>query len=149
MKVVVQRSQNGECVVEGEITGSIDHGIVALVGFTHDDTEQDLKWMADKLIHLRIFEDETGKMNKGLMDTNGKILSISQFTLYGDCKKGRRPNFMEAAKPEKAEALYNQFNKIIKEKGVEVETGKFGAMMNITLTNDGPVTLILESTPKK
>ncbi|SDH57490.1 D-tyrosyl-tRNA(Tyr) deacylase [Alteribacillus persepolensis] len=145
MKVVVQRSQYGECTVEGDITGSIDHGIVALVGFTHDDTEKDLQWMAEKLVHLRIFEDETGKMNKSLIDTGGQILSISQFTLYGDCKKGRRPNFMEAAKPEQAEELYNRFNAILQDKGVRVETGTFGAMMNIRFTNEGPVTLILES----
>ncbi|SFE27438.1 D-aminoacyl-tRNA deacylase [Alteribacillus iranensis] len=145
MRAVIQRSQYGECLVEGEITGAIEHGLVALVGFTHDDTEEDLQWMARKIVHLRIFEDEEGKMNESLVDQNGSILSISQFTLYGNCQKGRRPNFMDAAKPEVAKELYNRFNEILSEHGVHVETGTFGAMMKISFTNDGPVTLILEN----
>lgn len=148
MKAVIQRSQAGECRVEGDVTGSIEHGLVVLVGFTHDDTEKDLQWMAQKIINLRIFEDETGKMNHSLIDKNGSLLSISQFTLYGDCRKGRRPNFMDAAKPEEAKQMYHRFNDILREKGVAVETGIFGEMMEISFTNDGPVTLIVESPDK-
>ena len=116
-----------------------------LVGITHDDTDKDAAWLAEKIINLRIFEDESGKMNESLLDRGGSILSVSQFTLYGDCKKGRRPNFMAAAGGEQANALYEQFNDRIREKGVHVETGVFGAMMDVSLVNDGPVTLILDS----
>ncbi|WP_141504180.1 D-aminoacyl-tRNA deacylase [Paenibacillus luteus] len=145
MKVVVQRSKQAKVVVAGDPVGVIDFGLVLLVGITHDDTEADVKWMADKVANLRIFEDESGKMNHSVIDIGGQLLSVSQFTLYGDCRKGRRPNFMSAARPEQAELLYDQFNSALRALGLVVETGRFGAMMEVELVNDGPVTLILES----
>lgn len=145
MKIVVQRSKNAQVTVAGEVVGKINHGFVLLVGVTHEDKHEDAEYLADKIVHLRVFEDENEKMNLSLLDVGGEILSISQFTLYGDCRKGRRPNFMEAAKPDHAEGIYEAFNHLLQAKGVHVETGKFGAMMDVQLTNDGPVTLILES----
>ncbi|UFJ38998.1 D-tyrosyl-tRNA(Tyr) deacylase [Brevibacillus humidisoli] len=145
MRVVVQRASQASVEVNGETVGRIGKGLVLLVGISHDDTEQDAAFIAEKLAHLRIFEDEQGKMNRSVLETGGQILSISQFTLYGDCRKGRRPNFMSAARPEKAEPLYQQLNQKLREKGLQVETGRFGAMMQVHLTNDGPVTLIVES----
>nr|WP_295969645.1 D-aminoacyl-tRNA deacylase [uncultured Bacillus sp.] len=145
MRVVVQRSKEASVTVNNQQVGSISNGLVLLVGITHDDTEEDAVFLADKVIHLRIFDDEQGKMNLSLLDTNGSILSVSQFTLYGDCRKGRRPNYMAAAKPEYAARLYHRFNELLRMKGAKVETGEFGAMMDVRLMNDGPVTLILES----
>jgi D-aminoacyl-tRNA deacylase len=145
MRVVVQRSKKASVTVEGKITGQISKGLVLLVGVTHEDTVEDAEFVADKVANLRIFEDENEKMNFSLLDVGGEILSVSQFTLYGDCRKGRRPNFMDAARPEHAKIVYNQFNNILREKGIIVETGVFGAMMDVSLTNDGPVTLIIES----
>jgi D-aminoacyl-tRNA deacylase len=145
MKVVLQRSKEASVSVGQEVTGQIQSGFVLLVGITHGDTEEEARYLADKVVNLRVFEDEDGKMNHSLLDVKGEILSISQFTLYGDCRKGRRPNFMEAAKPGQALQLYEFFNKVLREKGVKVETGVFGEMMDVKLTNDGPVTLILES----
>lgn len=145
MRVVVQRCQKSSVTVEGKVTGQIDFGLVLLVGITHEDTEKDALYLADKVVNLRIFEDETGKMNHSLKDVKGSILSISQFTLYGDSRKGRRPNFMSAARPEQAEPLYDIFNHALREMGIEVQTGIFGAMMQVNLINDGPVTLIVES----
>jgi D-tyrosyl-tRNA(Tyr) deacylase len=145
MRIVVQRSKAARVTVAGETVGQITKGLVLLVGVTHDDKEEDAAYLADKIAHLRIFEDEFEKMNLSLMDVSGEILSVSQFTLYGDCRKGRRPNFMEAAKPEYANKLYEAFNSMLRDKGIKVETGKFGAMMDVELTNDGPVTIILES----
>jgi D-tyrosyl-tRNA(Tyr) deacylase len=145
MRIVVQRSKEASVTVEEKIIGKIDHGFVLLVGITHEDREEDAAYLADKIVHLRVFEDENGKMNRSLLDVGGSILSVSQFTLYGDCRKGRRPNFMAAAKPEYALSIYQHFNEQLKQKGVHVETGEFGAMMNVSLNNDGPVTLILES----
>lgn len=145
MKVVVQRSKAAEVLVNGKRIGSIDHGLVLLVGFTHSDSEEDVSLIAEKVMNLRIFEDEEGKMNLSLFDVGGQILSVSQFTLYGDCKKGRRPNFMQAAKPDYAAQLYDTFNQKLMEKGLQVETGEFGAMMEVRLNNWGPVTLILDS----
>ncbi|PTX58255.1 D-tyrosyl-tRNA(Tyr) deacylase [Melghirimyces profundicolus] len=145
MRVVIQRAKAARVTVEGETTGAIDHGLVCLVGFTEGDGPEEIRYIADKLVHLRIFEDENGKMNRSLLDVGGAILSVSQFTLYGDCRKGRRPNFMAAAPPEVAEELYHRFNQQLLSHGVPVETGVFGAMMQVELTNDGPVTLILES----
>ena len=144
MKIVLQRSKQAYVKVDGKEVGAIDKGLVLLVGVTHDDTKEAAKFLADKIVNLRIFEDEDGKMNHSLLDVGGDILSVSQFTLYGDCQKGRRPNFMAAAKPDYAEELYHFFNEALKEKGVKVETGVFGAMMDVSLVNDGPVTLILE-----
>lgn len=145
MRVVVQRSKNAKVTVNREITGQISKGLVLLVGITHQDQEEDAAFLADKIANLRIFEDEAGKMNLSLLDVGGEILSVSQFTLYGDCRKGRRPNFMEAARPEQANQLYEKFNDLLREKGIKVETGIFGAMMDVELINDGPVTLIVES----
>ncbi|MGG1628897.1 D-aminoacyl-tRNA deacylase [Rossellomorea sp. NRS-1567] len=144
MRVVLQRSKEASVTVDGEVKGAIRSGAVLLVAITHEDTEEDARYVADKVVNLRIFEDEEGKMNHSLLDVEGEILSISQFTLYGDCRKGRRPNFMGAAKPDHAESVYDYFNKVLKEKGIKVETGVFGAMMDVNLTNDGPVTLIIE-----
>ncbi|MFM1652414.1 D-aminoacyl-tRNA deacylase [Brevibacillus sp. B_LB10_24] len=145
MRVVVQRSQAARVTVAGEVVGRIEHGLVLLVGITHEDTEKEVSYVAEKVAHLRIFEDAEGKMNHSVLETGGQILSVSQFTLYGDCRKGRRPNFMAAARPEQAEPLYELFNEKLREKGLVVATGKFGAMMEVSLTNDGPVTLIVES----
>ncbi|OMF31740.1 D-tyrosyl-tRNA(Tyr) deacylase [Paenibacillus sp. FSL H8-0548] len=145
MKVVVQRSKQAKVVIDGDVVGAIEFGLVLLVGITHEDSEADIKWMADKVANLRIFEDESGKMNHSVTDIGGQLLSVSQFTLYGDCRKGRRPNFMNAAKPEQAEQLYHQFNETLRSLGLAVETGRFGAMMDVELVNSGPVTIILES----
>lgn len=145
MRVVVQRTKKAEVRVDGEVVGRIDNGFLLLVGITHEDTVEDAAYLAEKVAHLRLFEDESGKMNRSLLETGGAVLSVSQFTLYGDVRKGRRPNFMRAAKPEQAEALYEQFNQLLREKGVPVETGRFGAMMEVELINDGPVTLLLDS----
>lgn len=145
MRVVLQRSKAARVMVAGDIVGEIESGLVLLVGVTHSDTVEDAMYLAEKIVHLRIFEDEYGKMNHSLLDVGGSILSVSQFTLYGDCRKGRRPNFMDAARPEEANTLYEQFNDELRKRGVHTETGQFGAMMDVQLTNDGPVTLILES----
>ncbi|WP_373228497.1 D-aminoacyl-tRNA deacylase [Cohnella sp.] len=145
MKVVVQRVSGAKVTVAGDVIGEIKTGLMVLVGVGQEDREQDLFWMADKLAGLRIFEDETGKMNLSVEDIKGSILSVSQFTLYGDCRKGRRPNFMAAAKPEIAESLYEQFNERLRARGLQVETGRFGSMMDVSLVNDGPVTIILDS----
>ncbi|MGX6442873.1 D-aminoacyl-tRNA deacylase [Neobacillus sp. K501] len=145
MRVVVQRSKKARVTVGGEVTGEISSGLVLLVGVTHDDSESDAVFLADKIANLRIFEDAEGKMNLSLLDVGGEILSVSQFTLYGDCRKGRRPNFMDAARPEQANQLYESFNSLLRDKGISVETGRFGAMMDVELINDGPVTLIIDS----
>lgn len=145
MRIVVQRSKNAQVTVNGEVVGRIDRGLVLLVGITHRDTEKDARFLAEKAANLRIFEDGDGKMNLSLKEAGGAILSISQFTLYGDSSKGRRPNFMAAARPEEAERLYVRFNELLAEQGVEVQTGMFGAMMDVELTNWGPVTLIIDS----
>ncbi|UII55000.1 D-aminoacyl-tRNA deacylase [Cytobacillus spongiae] len=145
MRVVVQRSKEASVTVDGAVVGQITKGFVLLVGVTHDDTEADAAFLADKIANLRVFEDENGKMNHSLLDVEGEVLSVSQFTLYGDCRKGRRPNFMEAARPEHAEGIYQKFNALLLEKGLKVDTGTFGAMMDVQIVNDGPVTLIIES----
>ncbi|MYL47851.1 D-tyrosyl-tRNA(Tyr) deacylase [Halobacillus litoralis] len=145
MKAVVQRAVNASVTVEENAVGTIDRGLVVLLGVTHEDTEEDARYLAKKIPYLRIFEDEDGKMNHSLVDLGGQMLSISQFTLYGDCRKGRRPNFMHAAKPDQAEELYESFNQMVEHEGVKVETGQFGAMMDVQLTNSGPVTLIIDS----
>lgn len=145
MRVVVQRSKAASVTVGGEVTGQISKGFVLLVGVTHADKEEDAVYLADKIANLRIFDDENEKMNLSLLDVGGEILSVSQFTLYGDCRKGRRPNFMDAARPDQAVQLYDFFNSLLREKGIRVETGIFGAMMDVELINDGPVTLIVES----
>jgi D-tyrosyl-tRNA(Tyr) deacylase len=145
MRIVVQRSLEAEVRIGGERAGHIARGLVLLVGITHGDTEEDARYLAEKIAGLRIFEDEAGKMNRSVREAGGQILSVSQFTLYGDCRKGRRPNFMAAARPEQAEPLYDRFNELLRAQGLQVETGRFGAMMEVRLTNWGPVTLLLES----
>jgi D-tyrosyl-tRNA(Tyr) deacylase len=145
MRVVLQRSKQAKVKVDGSVVGEISKGFVLLVGVTHEDTEEDAAYLAEKIVHLRVFEDENEKMNHSLKDVSGEILSVSQFTLYGDTRKGRRPNFMNAAKPDHALTIYNRFNDLLREQGIHVETGKFGAMMDVSLLNDGPVTLIIES----
>jgi len=144
MRVVLQRVKEASVTVEGTVTGQIDQGFLLLVGITHDDTLEQVNWLADKIAGLRVFEDEEERMNLSLQDVEGKILSVSQFTLYGDVKKGRRPAFTEAAKPDVANELYGAFNARLRQQGIIVETGQFGAMMDVALVNDGPVTLILE-----
>lgn len=145
MRVVVQRSRQASVTVNGEIVGKIERGLVLLVGITHGDTKDDAEYVAEKIANLRIFEDEKGKMNRSVKDEGGAILSVSQFTLYGDTRKGRRPSFVEAARPEQAKPLYDFFNDKLREQGLNVETGVFGAMMDVALVNDGPVTLIVEN----
>lgn len=145
MRVVIQRCKDAKVTVDGTVIGEIGKGLLLLVGVTHEDTEKDAKYLADKIAGLRIFEDDAGKMNYSVTNTEGAILSVSQFTLYGDCRKGRRPNFMGAAAPAVAERLYDYFNQELRAGGLQVQTGKFGAMMDVSLTNWGPVTLILDS----
>lgn len=145
MKAVVQRVSQAKVTVDGEVVGEIDQGLMILLGITDGDTEKDIETIVNKLINLRIFEDEAKKMNLSLLDVKASILSISQFTLYGDVRKGRRPSFSKAAAPDFAENLYDQFNEYIKAQNIQVETGRFGAMMDVSLTNDGPVTFVIES----
>lgn len=144
MKLVVQRCKMGNVVINNKVNGKVDVGFVILVGFTYGDNELIINKMIDKLIHLRIFEDENEKMNKSILDVNGTILSISQFTLYANCKEGRRPSFNLAMKADEASKLYDIFNEKLN-KFVHTETGIFGSDMQVTLQNDGPVTIILDS----
>ncbi len=144
MKVVVQRCDEAKVTVDNKITGKIDKGMMILVGFTDTDTSKEIDYMVDKIINLRIFDDENGIMNKSLLDTKGSILSISQFTLYGDASKGRRPSYTKALSGDKATILYDEFNQKLKANNIHVETGIFGAEMKVTFTNDGPVTILLE-----
>jgi len=143
MKVVVQRSLNSSVSVDNKVVGSIDKGLVLLVGFTHDDDLSEIDYMVKKVVNLRIFDDENGVMNKSILDIGGSILSISQFTLYGDAKKGNRPSYVKALNGDKATILYDEFNSKLREY-VHVETGIFGADMCVNITNDGPVTILLE-----
>ena len=143
MKVVVQRSKEARCEVDNKVIGQIDKGMMILVGFTEGDNEEKIDYMVKKILNLRIFDDENGIMNKNILDYNGSILSISQFTLYGDASKGNRPSYIKALDSSKATILYDIFNKKLSEY-IKVETGKFGADMKIIFTNDGPVTIILE-----
>lgn len=148
MKAVIQRTKDASVTIHEKIVGKIDEGLVVLLGVTHEDTIEDIQYLVNKIIHLRIFEDEDGKMNLSLKDIGGGILSISQFTLYADTRKGRRPSFMRAAKPDDANRLYEQFNELLQAEGIQVETGEFGAMMDVTFTNTGPVTIIIDSKDK-
>ena len=144
MRVLLQRVSRAEVRVGGQSAGAIDRGFCLLVGFTHADTEAQAIWMADKVAGLRLFGDADGKMNLALDDVGGAVLVVSQFTLYGDAEKGRRPSFIDAARPEVATPLYEKFVALLRERGLSVATGAFGAMMEVELVNDGPVTLLLE-----
>lgn len=144
MKLVVMRSKNSSVSVENEIIGKIEHGLMILVGISVDDTLEDVQKLASKVLNLRIFDDEAGVMNKSILDVGGSILSISQFTLLADTKKGNRPSYIKAMKGEQAIVLYNEFNRILSEH-VSVETGKFGADMQVSILNDGPITIIMDS----
>ena len=146
MKTVVQRCSRAEVRIGGEVVGKIGLGFVLLVGITHEDTEKEVEWMAKKVASLRVFGDDEGKMNRAVTEVGGAILSISQFTLYGDAHKGNRPSFVQAARPELAEPLYNRFNTLLRDQyGLQVETGRFGADMQVDFVNDGPVTILLET----
>jgi len=145
MRAVVQRVSRARVKVDGEVTGKIENGLLVFVGVAPDDTEKDMEYIADKIMNLRIFEDENEKMNLSVTDVNGSLLVISQFTLYGDCRKGRRPNFTGSCEPVKAEKMYLEMLEYLKSKGIKTESGIFGADMKVDLLNDGPVTLLLDS----
>ena len=144
MKIVVQRVSQAKVEVEGKSVSAIDLGVVVLIGITHGDTANQAVWLANKLINLRIFADGQGKINQSLLECNGQALIISQFTLYADCSCGRRPSFTEAAQPDLAKQLYEKFIEEVRKGGIDTQSGIFGADMKVSLTNDGPVTLILE-----
>ena len=145
MRAVLTRVKSASVTVDGSVIGQIGQGFLILLGVTHEDTEAQAVKLADKLMGLRIFEDENGKMNRSLEDVGGQVLVVSQFTLYGNCKKGRRPEFLAAARPEIAIPLYEKFNVLCRDKGYSVETGEFGAEMLVESVNDGPVTLIVDT----
>ncbi|WP_267201656.1 D-aminoacyl-tRNA deacylase [Limosilactobacillus kribbianus] len=144
MRIVLQRVSHAQVSIDGTVVGKIGQGYMLLVGFAPDDTDEQLDYLVHKVVNLRVFEDENGKMNKGLKDVDGEILSISQFTLYADTRHGNRPGFTDAARPEIAEPLYDRFNEKLAATGVHVETGRFGADMQVDLENDGPITIIYE-----
>ena len=145
MRAVIQRVTRAKVTVNGSQTGNISEGLMVLVGVHRDDSEKDVTWMADKLVHLRIFEDQDGQMNRSLLDSGGEILIVSQFTLLGDCRKGRRPSWSSAAPPDLANTLYLQLVQAVKTYGVNTATGEFQTMMNVSLVNNGPVTLLIDS----
>jgi len=145
MRAVLQRVARAEVSVDGDRVVSIGRGYVVLLGVTHTDDETDARYIADKIASLRLFEDEAGKINLGITDIGGEVLVVSQFTLYADCRKGRRPSFTQAAPPEIAERLYQRVAEILREAGLPVQTGVFGAHMQVSLVNDGPVTILLDS----
>jgi D-tyrosyl-tRNA(Tyr) deacylase len=145
MRAVVQRVKRARVEVKGSVVGTIGPGLLVFLGVGQDDTQKDSLYLADKIAFLRIFPDAAGAMNLSLMDTGGAALVVSQFTLWGDCRKGRRPSFAHAARPEKARDLYEHFIALLKERGIHVETGQFQEMMDVSLLNDGPVTLLLDS----
>ncbi len=145
MRAVIQRVSSASVKVGSEIIGIIRFGLLVFLGIHHDDGDQEIRWMSDKISNLRIFEDDEGKMNRSLIDTGGAMLVVSQFTLYGDCRKGRRPGYSAAAPPEHANALYEQFISQVAASGIETASGKFQAQMDVSLVNDGPVTLLLDS----
>ena len=145
MRALLQRVSQARVIIAGETVGEIERGILTLLGITHHDTPEQAEWLADKVVGLRIFEDDDGKMNRDVIEVGGGVLIVSQFTLYGDCRKGRRPSFIEAAPPAIAVPLYAAFVDGVRARGVPTATGRFGAMMQVELINDGPVTLILDS----
>ena len=145
MRAVVQRVASSRVTVDERVTGEVKKGLLVLLGVTHDDTSKDVDYMVDKVTNLRIFEDENGKMNLSLKDIGGEVMAVSQFTLYGDARKGRRPSFSDAARPDVANPLYEEFVEKLRAQGITVGTGEFGAHMMVELTNDGPVTILLES----
>ena len=145
MRAVVQRVKHSTVRADNEIVGQIGSGLLVLLGVAKGDTAEDADYLANKIINLRIFEDEDRKMNRSLIETGGELLAVSQFTLLADCRKGRRPSFIEAAEPEKATNLYERFADMVRAKGVKVQTGRFRAMMEVALINEGPVTIIIES----
>lgn len=145
MRAVVQRVRSSSVTVAGEVVGKIEHGFLVLLGITTDDTQDDVVYLASKLVGLRVFEDDEGKMNRSISEAGGAMLIVSQFTLYGDCRKGRRPSFIEAARPEVAQPLYESFVAEVRGQGIHVETGIFQAEMDVALINDGPITLLLDS----
>jgi D-aminoacyl-tRNA deacylase len=145
MRVVLQRVAEARVRIDGETVGEIGHGLLILLGVTGADTPEQAEWLADKVVGLRIFEDDAGKMNRDLLEIDGSALIVSQFTLYGDCRKGRRPSFIEAAPPALAVPLYAAFVDAVRARGVPTATGRFGAMMQVELINDGPVTIIVDS----
>lgn len=145
MRAVIQRVTQASVTVGGDLVGAIGHGLLVLLAVARNDTERDLVWLVDKITGLRIFRDEHGKMNLSVADVRGEVLVVSQFTLYGDCRRGRRPGFDQAAPPQKAESLYNQCIDLFRERGLPTKSGVFGAMMEVTLVNDGPVTLVIDS----
>lgn len=144
MRLVVQRVRHAAVRVDGSVTGEIGRGLAVLVGIRASDTEAEARWLAEKVVNLRIFDDEAGKLNRSVREVEGSILSVPQFTLYADANRGRRPSFIEAAAPEHAEALYKVFNKTLRAQGVTVAAGRFGAIMQVEIHNDGPVTILLE-----
>ncbi len=146
MRAVVQRVRSARVIVGDEVVGAVGHGLLVLLGVAPTDTAAEVQWLADKVVGLRIFADDDGKMNRSVADAGGGVLVVSQFTLYGDCRKGRRPSFVGAAPPDIAEPLYEAFLNAVKALGVPTAAGRFGAMMQVELVNDGPVTLILETT---
>ena len=145
MRAVLQRVSRATVVIDGETVGAIPRGLLVLLGVAPEDTEKEARWLAEKVAGLRVFSDEAGKMNLGVAEVGGGVLVVSQFTLYGDCRKGRRPSFIAAAPPEVAVPLYEAFVNALRALGLPVATGRFGAMMQVELVNDGPVTLILDT----
>lgn len=144
VKVVLQRVSSASVTIEGDIVGSIGNGFLVLIGFTHGDGDSQIEWMVDKIVGLRVFPDAAGKMNLDIVQADGALLVVSQFTLYADARKGRRPSFVDAATPADAESLYDKFVHKLSQRDIPVETGQFGAKMDVCLVNDGPVTLVLE-----
>ena len=149
MIAIIQRVKKSSVTAGGKVIGKTGRGLLILLGVAKEDKSADADYLAEKIINLRVFEDKDGRMNRSLIETGGEMLVVSQFTLLGDCRKGRRPSFVNAAKPEKANELYMHFITRVQQKGITAETGQFGAMMDVSLINDGPVTLIVESTKQR